>query len=396
MQKNYNSIRPYLNYLFLLLRDEIFMFNLHIIQAKNGDCFILEFGSTNKPKYILIDGGPSGVYKDSLSKVLSEIKKKSDKLELIILSHIDDDHIFGLLDLLEERYFDKREGTNNIIKCKDIWFNSFRNAYEINKDDESDINTCIDNINRILEKEMEKKTRSYRLGTKLSELSSEKELNLRVNKHFDYKAVTCENISLPTKFGNLELKIIGPNNDSVQKLRTKWLKWMKDDCLKLKIRAADKKEAIKADASKPNLSSIMILAKADNKKILLTGDGLGKHIIEGLKQNNLLGEDEKFFVDVLKIPHHGSNKNVDAAFFETVIADNYVISGDGSHHNPELMTLEWIVNATKNQNRKIKLYCTNRTDNIDKLIKKKKPVDHGYELIIMGEAVPSIVINLSD
>ncbi|NPE09338.1 MAG: MBL fold metallo-hydrolase [Asgard group archaeon] len=372
------------------------MFNLHVIQAKNGDCFILEFGSSDKSKYILIDGGPSGVYEDSLRKVLSEIKKKSDKLELVILSHIDDDHIIGLLDLLEERYIDKREGTSNIIKCKDIWFNSFRDAYEINKDDESDINTCIDNINRILEKEMEKKTRSYRLGTKLSELSSEKELNLRVNKHFDYKAVTCENISLPTKFGNLELKIIGPNNDSVQKLRTKWLKWMKDDCLKLKIRAADKKEAIKADASKPNLSSIMILAKADNKKILLTGDGLGKHIIEGLKQNNLLGEDEKFFVDVLKIPHHGSNKNVDAAFFETVIADNYVISGDGSHHNPELMTLEWIVNAAKNQNRKIKLYCTNRTDNIDKLIKKKKPVDHGYELIIMGEAVPSIVINLSD
>ena len=74
------------------------MFNLHVVQAKAGDCFILEYSSGKKPKFILIDGGPSGVYKKSLSKVLAEIKTKTDKLELVVVSHIDDDHIKGILD----------------------------------------------------------------------------------------------------------------------------------------------------------------------------------------------------------------------------------------------------------------------------------------------------------
>jgi len=367
------------------------MFNLHIIQAKNGDCFILEFGSADEPKYILIDGGPSGVYKDSLSKVLANIKKKTDNLELVILSHIDADHIVGLNDLLEDRFFDEKDKTNKVIKFDDIWFNSFSNAYDIDEDVENEINKCLDNIDRILERK-KKKSRSFRQGMQLNYFIEK--LNVKVNRHFGSKAVTYENISIPTNIENLELNVISPNLDSLKELSAEWLDWVKCDCPK--VRRGEDEEIIKADTSVPNLSSIIILAIADNKKILLTGDGFREHIIEGLKQNNFLKENEKFFVDVLKIPHHGSDNNVDPAFFDIVIADKYVISGDGSHHNPELSTLKWIVEAAKKQKRKIEIYAANKTDNIDELIKLYNPNNYGYKIKIMDENDSSKTINLSD
>ena len=45
-------------------------------------------------------------------------------------------------------------------------------------------------------------------------------------------------------------------------------------------------------------------------------------------------------VDVLKVPHHGSANNLDDDFFERVIADHYVFSGNGEHGNPERESLK--------------------------------------------------------
>jgi hypothetical protein len=55
-----------------------------------------------------------------------------------------------------------------------------------------------------------------------------------------------------------------------------------------------------ADNSIPNLSSIMLLAKADGKTILFTGDVRGDHLIQGLNQTGLLDTEGKIHVDVLK------------------------------------------------------------------------------------------------
>jgi hypothetical protein len=39
-------------------------------------------------------------------------------------------------------------------------------------------------------------------------------------------------------------------------------------------------------------------------------------------------------VDILKGPHHGSNRNVERIFFKRITADHYVFSGNGEHGNP--------------------------------------------------------------
>jgi hypothetical protein len=88
-----------------------------------------------------------------------------------------------------------------------------------------------------------------------------------------------------------------------------------------------------------------VLAEADGKRILLTGDGRGDHTLEGLEKAGLLDGDGKLHVDILKMPHHGSDRNVDQDYFEKIHADHYVISADGKHHNPDVATLRMISQA---------------------------------------------------
>ena len=101
------------------------------------------------------------------------------------------------------------------------------------------------------------------------------------------------------------------------------------------------------DKSVPNLASIMFLAKIKNRKILFTGDGLGHDIVDMLSKNTMLDKNGKFYVDVLKVPHHGSDRNTSPEFFNTVTANYYIISANGRDDNPSLNTLKWIIESGK-------------------------------------------------
>ena len=73
---------------------------LMLSRGAYGDCMILVSGSSTQPAnkihYFLIDGGPASTYNASLKKELQKIKKKRGKLELLVVSHVDNDHINGL------------------------------------------------------------------------------------------------------------------------------------------------------------------------------------------------------------------------------------------------------------------------------------------------------------
>ena len=207
----------------------------------------------------------------------------------------------------------------------------------------------------------------------------------------------CEDDKITSiEFDNIEFIVIGPNKKRLEDLNADWLKWIKNKCPSVK-RGVEEKLALEADKSKPNLSSIMFLAKSrKGKSILFTGDGLEEHIIKGLENANLMDENGRIEIDVLKVPHHGSYRNVSYCFFRTVRAKAYVLSGDGSHGNPELLTLKWIVEAAMEQKREITIYITNETTNVKRLKEIYKPEECGYVLQILSDNEISKVINLHD
>ena len=103
---------------------------------------------------------------------------------------------------------------------------------------------------------------------------------------------------------------------------------------------------------------------------MLTGDARGDKILEGLELVGLLKKDgkSKIRVDILKCPHHGSNRNVEPIFFRRITADHYVFSGNGEHGNPERETLEMLL--AERRNEKYTVHLTYPIDEID--VERKK------------------------
>ncbi|MEZ9797434.1 MBL fold metallo-hydrolase [Vibrio cyclitrophicus] len=94
------------------------------LQAKNGDAILLSFfDPLDIKRHILIDGGTASTYQVKSKKESIEggaLKKALDEIpqiDLLILTHIDDDHIAGLLNWFEC-------DDSALTKVKKVWFNS--------------------------------------------------------------------------------------------------------------------------------------------------------------------------------------------------------------------------------------------------------------------------------
>ena len=52
------------------------IFTLEALEAEQGDSLILHYGRTDRPRFIIIDGGPDGVYESSLRPRLEELQQR--------------------------------------------------------------------------------------------------------------------------------------------------------------------------------------------------------------------------------------------------------------------------------------------------------------------------------
>ncbi|MFN2227690.1 MAG: hypothetical protein ACK2UY_15315, partial [Anaerolineae bacterium] len=184
----------------------------------------------------------------------------------------------------------------------------------------------------------------------------------------------------------------GPTEDNLEELRDKWEKWLDkhaDD-----IASGDPLLAAMADRSVPNLSSIMLLARCQGRTILLTGDGRGDHLLQGLRQADLLDELGHMHVNVLKVAHHGSDRNANRRFFRQVTAEKYVISADGLYGNPDLATMIWIVESACEDGRQIEILLTNQTSASEKLLEEYPPEEYGYHLSILDPDASALTLEL--
>ena len=108
------------------------MLVLEALRARFGDALILHSGSKAKPQLTVIDGGPPGVYGDALRPRLEAIRaeRKLDArtpldIELMMVSHIDDDHVSGLLELARKLNDQRESGQPLPWKIRRFWHNSF-------------------------------------------------------------------------------------------------------------------------------------------------------------------------------------------------------------------------------------------------------------------------------
>jgi beta-lactamase superfamily II metal-dependent hydrolase len=336
------------------------IFSLDVRRAQQGDCLIVHYGTREDPGLMLIDGGPAQVFKPQLKPRLAQIRKarglQNDApltVDLLMVSHIDSDHIVGVLELTRELVVAADSRKPLPLKVRRLWYNTFDDILGNSPDELLAGITASFGAAALtgepdtegLEPDAAKVLASVDQGLRLRD--DARKLNqfnpnmFCLNPEFNGKLVMTVDESQGTDLGKgLKLTVAGPMKAELIGLQKEYDTYLKKK--KGKERAAP---ASFTDTTAPNLSSIVVLAEVDKKKILLTGDARGDKILAGLEQANLLEKGGIMHVDILKMPHHGSDRNVDPIFFQRITADHYVFSGNGEYGNPELETFKMLLDV---------------------------------------------------
>lgn len=379
-------------------------FTLDVRRARKGDCLILHYGTKKEPGLGLIDGGPANVYKPHLKPRLGEIRKarglKSDAtlpVDFLMVSHIDDDHINGVLELTKELLEAKQSQQPLALKISGVWHNSFddiigNNPAELTAAVTAQFGTAslsgdpdpgdLKGLDPDVAKVLSSVSQGFRLRDDI------RGLKLRINPQFAGKLVLAKAKSKKIDMGKgLSFTVVGPLNPEVVALQK-----AHDEFLKKAAAKGKKTEAALAaftDTSVPNLSSVVVLAEAGKKRMLLTGDARGDKVLKGLELVGLLKDDGKstMHVDVFKCPHHGSKRNNDRIFFRRVTADHYVFSGNGEHGNPARETLEMLL-AERGDDADYTVHLTYPVDEID-TARKAEAKKHGQSWSVKKNSLAS-------
>lgn len=364
------------------------MFSIQMVQAGFGDCFLVEFGTPGHPRHILIDGGPPAVYEQHLRPVLKCLAGNGGVLDLVVLSHVDNDHAVGLLDYFAEMR-DTPGPNSGLPAVSGLWHNSFSRTIDRGSGIERRLQSLMTASRAQVMSQAGNAVNGIREGAALR--TAALALGIPINAGFEDGLITVETARRPLKLGNLLITIATPAGRQLEELQTKWREWL--DKHEEAIANDEFLVMANSDASVPNLSSIGFLMEADGKKALFTGDGRSDHLLKGLEQARLLS-DGKLHVDLLKLAHHGSSRNTTKKFFRSVTADLYAVSANGRDGNPDLATLIWIVEAAREQGRKITITATNATPSIKQLKEEYNPATYGYKLQILPPARHSIKLSM--
>jgi hypothetical protein len=372
---------------------------IKIFQSGKGDALLISSTKAN----ILVDGGVSDAYTSFVSKELNKLKKANTAIDLACVSHIDDDHIGGILVMIEDmvdwRVFDfhKKQGGTALkapksfrpAEIKEIWHNAFHdvisdNAGEIEDMLATNANILSSSSNPILQ-EMGEIALSKGQAIQLSKRLRPEQLNIPLNKSVGSKLVMSRKGAKPIKIGSLTISIIAPFQADLLKLRKEWNEWLAEN----KKAVKDIKEKVEKDATflskstfpniaintalanelapfllkqldldnaekilgrrekvtTPNLASIMFLIEEGNKTVLMTGDGHWEDIFKGLQAIKKLDLKKGLHLDVLKVQHHLSEHNISAEFCNKITADHYVFCGNGENENPDLDALKMLIES---------------------------------------------------
>lgn len=371
-------------------------FSLDVRRARKGDCFILHYGSKEAPGLALIDGGPSKVYKPHLKPRLAQIKKsrglgndESLAIDLLMVSHIDDDHIHGILELTSELMNAMDSKQPIPLKVKSFWHNTFDDIIGTKPEELIAAVTSSYGAAALsgepdaegLDPQVAMVLASVGQGIQLRD--DVKKLQPHINPEFQGKLIMASGTGECINMGKgLTLTVAGPTKAELMKLQ-------RDHDAFIKTHKKDKRNeaalASLTDNSVANLSSLVVLCEVENKRILLTGDARGDKIVQGLELVGLLEKKGTIHVDILKMPHHGSDRNLDEIFFRRITANHYIFSGNGEHGNPERSTLKMLLDERGNEEFTIHLTYPvteidverendwNKEQQKEKTLKKKKP-----------------------
>jgi hypothetical protein len=382
------------------------IFSLEALQAFHGDSLLLHAGSADAPLLVLVDGGPSGTWETSLQPRLEELRAERAgdgalRVDLAMVSHIDDDHVHGMVDLAGELVTEQEDAKPLRYDVRTLWHNSFDDIIGNDADELSA--AAVEVLSQPVGDPRADEIRAAGLAVVASvgqgrELRDQaKQLGWGINEPFDGPVVLPQAGVRTITLGAVKLTVVCPHEAQLEKLHDVWDKWLKEHPKAVAQDAAA--TAAFTDNSPYNLSSIVVHAECDGRTMLLTGDARGDHVLSGLDEAGI-AQGGKTHVDILKLPHHGSIRNLDPTFFERITADHYVISANGRDGNPETETLDTIA-ATRDDDD-FTIHLTNHAgkgdleQRLDAFLAAKQASGRTYGVSFRDEQAHALRIDLLD
>ncbi|QRY55937.1 ComEC/Rec2 family competence protein [Sphingobacterium siyangense] len=296
-----------------------------VLPAKHGDSIIVKtFDSQANEFNIVIDGGPPGTFEEVLKYKLKLIPR----INLMILTHIDSDHIGGLINFIKYPLFNPKQ-------VERYWFNSKNIKFT----------TIGDNISSGQAKTFEEL------------LISKGDIR---DKWAEDIIVGCE----PIMPDGISIEIVSPSQEILENLYKNWPDLSKEYQQQLndlnisgmkpsQLSRGTLKDLAKADDTPDktvlqdifNSSSIAFVLRTFDMSILFLGDAHPLFLEETLRAKGY-SVDNKLKVDLVKISHHGSKNNTTNALLDMIECEKFVIStngGSSSHTHPDRETIARII-----------------------------------------------------
>jgi hypothetical protein len=321
------------------------MLRITSLPAKEGDAIWIRWGDDDDLKNIIIDMGTEAIGRDLRTR-LEALPEEQRKLELLIVSHVDRDHIGGVLTCLAEA--DPLPG----LDIDDVWFNGFQH---LSGGKISTTPSTLEAQGAAQGERLTKWLRKQRWNRAFDggpvERKSDEVTTIEIDDDLSVTIVGPtrerleafietweEEVEAAIEKGSLDLTDISPGLESMGSKNPPILELSED----LEILAESK---IGNDSSHANGSSIAVLLEYKERKILLSGDAFSDDLIDGINSISY----DRLQLDIFKLPHHGSRNNVHKELIEAVDCDRWLISSDGTRfRHPDAEAIARVISFSTN------------------------------------------------
>jgi beta-lactamase superfamily II metal-dependent hydrolase len=314
------------------------MLSCELLPAAQGDCLWIEYG--DPVRRVLVDGGPYNTYRHLHDKIRS-LPQDERHFELMIVTHVDADHIEGILRLLQESSLG--------VSFDDVWFNGA-----------TQLNAEFGAPDQLDEREGE-----YLQALLLTSPDQ------HWNNAFGGKPIYVpEHGELPTAKldGDATLTVLSPTTTQLRALLQRWVtviageKYSTGDTAQA-LKALTAKKRLKAlqaadmlggdsveaddppgsDRAVANGSSIAVIFEHDGHRLLLTGDAYASVLTASLKR---VDNGRPVELALFKLPHHGSIRNITDDMIRAVTCQQFAISTNGSYFkHPNIRAIDTLLTA---------------------------------------------------
>ena len=407
--------------------DDKINIKIHTFQAYDGDCFLVTVYEPKKEVNLLIDCGNSETYHNSIKPYLLDMSKQRRKIDYLILSHIHSDHIGGAIPLLLDN---GSADDPKIIEISNVIYNGFLGLnlelYE-KKDCTAQEKRIYQGIisqgQAVLGKNITEKQITLNEELCISKLLIQGNYNWNAWNKNELGVVVADS-QMKIDIGNQSyIQFISPNREQLRRMNKKWELYVKriynripnidnlhirnafeafqwiinnvdyenvQEMVSANVLTKEKIERMATsrysyDYTDENMESIAFVLVCGNKKMLFLSDANIEVCRKKLEQ---IYGNTPLKINLIKLPHHGSKRNISMRFLKQYYSDSYLISAGETKLRPSMETIAMILVNDYEENKKI--YIVNRNQTIECFDKEKIHSDFNFEFIDAKDKVIEI------